>query len=309
MTDTVTTTAEQLSNMIAPGQEALVEAMLDDLEAGRPSDGIAEAPHPLDALLDAEEKASTGEDGRPAVDDGLPEKFKGKTAAEIAAAYMALEKKQAERGIEPDPTPDSYTPELGEQTYGAGVATAITAAEINPFAMAAKMRAGEDVTAEVNALVEKGGLPRGLVETYLAGVAPAAAPAAEGGRELSVAEGAAIRASIGGDAAFAQLGDWMKGNLSAAELTGYNAVVDGGNPDAIRFALAQIKARSSGPAAPAKEAKPIGGFNPAGEKFGSIAELQDAMAKTDDKGRPLYYTNERYQRQVDAQAARSGDLR
>lgn len=286
-TDTVT---DDLKEMLAPGQSDLLEEFLQEQSA-------AATESPLDQFLAEQEQP-------PAANDELPEKFKGKSAAEIAAAYQELEKKLGQRQPEPAAPPAAtYTPEMGVELYGETVAGAIEAAEINPLEMAAKAEAGEDVSTYVDALVEKGGLPRSVVETYLQGVAPPAAAGQADAAGLSDADVVALKAQVGGEEQFNQLSQWAVANLSPAELADYNAAVDGGNKAAVAWALRAMQARAGA----AREPQLISGGDPpsGGMIFESMKEITDAMNATDKQGRRRYEVDEKYRKAVEAGVARA----
>ena len=158
----MTTSTPDLQELLAPGQESIANEFLEELEQGQ---GQPSEPHPLDHALEGMQ----GEQP----EQLLAGKFK--TPQELEKAYLEAQKLIGQRGQQPPadepagPTPEQYTPELGKQLYGDTVSSAIEAAAINPLEMAEKVYAGQDVSSYVDALVEKGGLPRDLVQTYLEG--------------------------------------------------------------------------------------------------------------------------------------------
>jgi hypothetical protein len=285
---------KQMVDPASPRQAAILDQFLNDL-------GIADgepAPAP-------EEEAAKGEK--------LLGKFE--SPEQLAKAYQELERKlgqKAEQAAPPEAPaapPEEYTPERGVEVYGETVATAIEAAEINPFEMAAKLEAGEDVAPYVNALVEKGGLPRALVETYLAGVKPQAPAAAAAAEAVSLNDNpeavAALRQSVGGDAAFEQLSRWAAVNLNAAEKADYQAAVDSGNVLAAQWALRAMQARATG-------IKPEPDFLGGGAQTSEPADVYESRSDwqkeryaKDDNGSELYARDESYQRRVDAKHQRS----
>jgi len=283
---------KQMVDPASPRQAAILDQFLNDL-------GIPDAP-PAPA---PEEEAAKGEK--------LLGKFE--SPEQLAKAYQELERKLGQKAEqvappeEPAALPEAYTPERGVEVYGETVATAIEAAEINPFEMAAKLEAGEDVATYVDALVEKGGLPRGLVETYLAGVKPQAPAAAAEAVSLNdnPEAVAALRQSVGGDAAFEQLSRWAATNLSDAEKTDYQAAVDSGNVLAAQWALRAMQARATGIKA---EPDFLGGGAQTSEPvdaYESRSDWQKERYATDDNGNELYAKDESYQRRVDAKHQRS----
>lgn len=291
---TATPTSPALQDMVAPGQQDTIDQFLQELEE--------------------EQRQLEGAEGQGEEQPGetlLAGKFK--SAEELERAYQELQRKLGQRGqdptgkdslpVQPGPAPDQYTPELGKQLYGDTVATAIEAAQINPLEMAQKVQAGEDVSSYVDALVEKGGLPRDLVQTYLQGVAPASPDGSAGG--LSEADVAELRGMVGGDQQFQQLSQWAIANLPAEELADYNAAVDSGNKAAARFALRQLQVRMAG-TAPTTEPKLIGGGSPVrGDVFDSDEQAVAARSKTGKDGRPLYETDPKYRAWYDKTMARS----
>lgn len=289
------TPSPELQDLVAPGQEDLIDGFLQELEQEQQQ------------LNTQPESTDEGE-------ALLAGKFK--STEELEKAYLEAQKLISQRGqqpaqSEPEPqpaiTPDQYTPELGKQLYGDTVATAIEAAEINPLEMAEKVYAGQDVSSYVDALVEKGGLPREVVETYLQGVAPVKgnAPAvpdssAPGLTDADVAE---LKGMVGGEQQFQQLSQWAMSNLDPQELADYNAAVDSGNKAAARFAIKQLQARAS---AGGQEPKLIGGGSAVKtDVFESDQQAVDARGKRDKNGKFLYETDPKYRQWYDKTLARS----
>ena len=276
----MTTSTPDLQELLAPGQESIANEFLEELEQGQ---GQPSEPHPLDHALEGMQ----GEQP----EQLLAGKFK--TPQELEKAYLEAQKLIGQRGQQPPadepagPTPEQYTPELGKQLYGDTVSSAIEAAAINPLEMAEKVYAGQDVSSYVDALVEKGGLPRDLVQTYLEGVRPAAVAPAPAAGQLSEADVAEIKAAVGGDQEFARISQWAVGNLGPQDLADYNAVVDSGNKEAARFALRAIKSMAQG--GTASEPQLIGGGTAArSDVFDSSQQAIDALNKRNEGGKRLY---------------------
>lgn len=291
------------------------------LESFLARQGISADAPPLEESQAEEAKPPSAPPTAPPAPQSQPKKLAGKfdSPEALEAAYQQLERKLGEKGAVQQAPPaaveiEAYTPERGREVYGETVATAIEAAGVNPFEMAAKVEAGEDVAAFVDALVDKGGLPRPLVEAYLQGVRPPAAPAATapaGSINDSPELVAALRQSIGGDAAFQKLSEWaaIPGNISPAELSEYQAAVDSGNVQATQWALRAFQARAS-----QRQPEPafLGGGTQATEPADTYADreewVRDRYAKDGD-GREVYLRDESYQRRVDAKYQRSRQAR
>lgn len=284
------TPAPELQDMLAPGQEDMIDGFLAELEEEQAQLNGAEPQEGEQQQL-------------------LAGKFK--STEELERAYLEAQKLIGSRGQQPEPaaedpapTPEQYTPELGKQLYGDTVATAIEAAQINPLEMAQKVKSGEDVSSYVDALVNQGGLPREVVETYLQGVKPAAtpAPAQQQGEGLTEADAADLKALVGGEQKFQQLSQWAVANLEPQELADYNAAVDSGNKGAARFALKQLQVRAGSSGEP----KLISGGSPiTADVFDSDRQALDARSKQDANGRYVYDTDPKYRQWYDKTLSRS----
>ena len=293
----MTTSTPDLQELLAPWQESIANEFLEELEQGQ---GQPSEPHPLDHALEGMQ----GEQP----EQLLAGKFK--TPQELEKAYLEAQKLIGQRGQQPpteepaSPAPEQYTPELGKQLYGDTVSSAIEAAEINPLEMAEKVYAGQDVSSYVDALVEKDGLHRDLVQTYLDGVRPAATPAPAAAGQLSEADVAEIKAAVGGDQEFARISQWAVGNLGPQDLADYNAAVDSGNKEAARFALRAMKSMAQG--GTASEPQLIGGGTAArSDVFESGQQAIDALNKRNESGKRLYEADPKYRAWYEKTMARS----
>jgi hypothetical protein len=284
------TNAPELQDLLAPGQEDLIDGFLEELEQEQQE--LNSEPEQQDQQL-------------------LAGKFK--STEELEKAYLEAQKLISQRGQQPAEEqppalqPQDYTPELGKQLYGDTVATAIEAAAINPLEMAEKVYAGEDVSSYVDALVEKGGLPRSVVETYLQGVAPAKGnvPATPDSSTAGMTDADVIelKAMVGGEQQFQQLSQWATANLEPQELADYNAAVDSGNKAAARFALRQLQVRAAGGS---QEPKLIGGGTAVKtDVFDTDQQAVDARSKRGKDGKYLYESDPKYRQWYDKTLARS----
>jgi len=324
---------EQLLSLVRPGEEDRLSAALDEIEAegSQPTDEEWDMSHPLDRMLAAEERAerkqatpprpptapapAEGEDaddpladllspadntevadGNQATDDEIPEEYRGKSLKEVIALAEAKAKAPATGNTLP---PEAYTPELGKALYGEALTGLFTAAEVNPLQLDATLRAGGDVSQQVEALATKAGLPKAVVQTYLDGVkasSPAAAP------QLSAEDGAAIRQSVGGDEKFKALSGWAIANLSEADLAGYNAAIDSGNKALAAFAVkalqAQAAAAGSNPRPRSEPQLVRGGRGQAPMRFASIEQQNAAVDRRNAAGERLMHVDPTYAKRV-----------
>jgi hypothetical protein len=339
----MSTTQEQLLNLVRPGEEDRLTAALDEIEAegSQPTSEAWDLSHPLDRMLAAEERAeqkqatpprqpttpapAEGEDAddlladllspaddsadatddNQATDDEIPEEYRGKSLKEVIALAEAKAKAPTAGNTLP---PEAYTPELGKALYGETLAGLFTAAEVNPLQLDATLRAGGDVSQQVEALATKAGLPKAVVETYIDGIrasSPAAAP------QLSAEDGAAIRQSVGGDDKFRALSGWALANLSKGELAGYNAAIDSGNKELAAFAVKAIQARAAAAdGAPRPRSEPQlarGGRGQAPMRFASQEQQNAAVDRRNAQGERLMHVDPVYAKRVKAAIANSPD--
>ena len=111
-----------------------------------------------------------------------------------------------------------------------------------------------------------------------------------------------IKASVGGDKAYADLIQWAGDNLPQADIDSFNAVANTNNPIAIRFAVESLSNRQR--AQEGYEAPLVTGKAPSNKAkvFRSHAELSRAIAD------PRYQNDPAYRSDVEARLARSTDL-
>lgn len=303
--------------------EATPPKTLDQIDAPAELKALVDPASPrsvsiLDKFLDdqgiPDREEVEGEEA-PAAPEAKPAKIAGKfnSNEELEKAYLELERKQGQgqRSEKTEAPPaaaeiEAYTPERGAEVYGEAIAARFQEAEVNPFEMAAKFEAGEDVTAYVDALADKGGLPRALIETYLAGVKPAEAVAPAAGNLNDQPEVvAALRQSVGGDAAFDKLSQWAATNLAPEEKSAYQQALETGNLLAVQFALQAFQARAG---VRPKEPEFLGGGAQTSEPadvYESRSDWQKERYAKDSNGNTLYDRDESHQRRVDAKHQRS----
>ena len=216
------------------------------------------------------------------------------TQEDLLKAYQELERKQSQSSPADsnNQQPDGYTAEQATEIYGDEIVNSVSEAGLSMADLMWQADNGGDISEHYDALAAAVGVPRQVVENYVA-------KAQAGGGEsagMSEAEEAQIMDEVGGQDAFQELSGWAKSNLDPAELSDYNGIVDSGNKQAIRWALKAMQARSTSGAP--SEPKLIRGQAPATQvrKFNSQSEVLEAMNKRDSRGRKLYETDTEYQR-------------
>lgn len=204
------------------------------------------------------EAPQTQEESRP---EWLPEKFK--SAEDLAKAYTELEKSKATKGTKSSKT-DEAPADQNVMTSAIDEAT-------SEF-----MESGElsDKTFES---LEKAGLPRELVEAYMAGQGA-----------LAESQVSTVKEAIGGDGNYEAMAEWAAENLAEDELAAYNEIVENGSVDQARMAVrgmfAQFKAAGGKAPNLMQGATQGSGVKP----FGSAAQVTEAMKDPRYKNDPAY---------------------
>lgn len=189
-----------------------------------------------EATLQLYEKGRQQQEEEQAV---LPEKFKGKSAAEIARAYLELEKKLGQKGAEVPETEGKQ-----EQEEASSPSEDVSPQEEETEAFLALKEASEAYYANDGkidqAVLEKlHQLPSDqLVEAYLKLQAnvPVAKP-------ISDEQALEIVKEVGGQELYNQALAWAADNLTDAEKASYDQVVQSGNLAATRFAVEALTRR------------------------------------------------------------------
>ena len=276
-----------LSDMVAPGQEDLIDSFVKEVEQEQEGLQTPEQTEPQDQ------------------DTLLAGKYKNQE--DLEAAYLNAQKKIQElsEGKQQE-EPLRYTPEEAAETYGKEMVDKFAEMEVDLPAIMMKADKGEDVTEHYSKLAEGFGVPEKTVEMF---ILKNGGRLAEGQKQapaqLSATEEAELINSVGGQEGFNQLSEWMSTNLSESDLAGYNAAVNTGNKDIANFAVSQMKSRYD--AANNSEPSLIsGGTNKSADVFTSDAQATAAMSAIDKAtGRRRYDVDPSYREWVNKAMARS----
>ena len=276
-----------LSEMVAPGQEDLIDNFVKEVEQEQEGLQTPEQTEPQD-----QETLLAG---------------KYKNQEDLEAAYLNAQKKIQElsEGKQQE-EPLRYTPEEAAETYGKEMVDKFAEMEVDLPAIMMKADKGEDVTEHYSKLAEGFGVPEKTVEMF---ILKNGGRLAEGQKQapaqLSATEEAELINSVGGQQGFNQLSEWMSTNLSESDLAGYNAAVNTGNKDIANFAVSQMKSRYD--AANNSEPSLIsGGTNKSADIFTSDAQATAAMSAIDKAtGQRRYDVDPSYREWVNKAMARS----
>lgn len=202
-------------------------------------------------------ESSAKEDERP---EWLPEKFK--TPEDLAKSYAALEKKMSQGTPSEEaaePTTEIPTTENAEQ--------AVENAGLDFDALQTEYQANQGLTDDTYESLAKSGIPREVVDSYIAGQ-----------EQLASSLRTKTFDSVGGEEAYTSMMEWASTNLNAGEIEAYNNTMNGGNIDQIQMTVQGLKARYT--AENGSEPQLISGDTNsanAGGRFDSVAQLTEAM--------------------------------
>lgn len=210
-----TTPGPDLKEMLGPGQEDLLDDFVKEVEEEQ-------------AALNQTETQE-----QPETDEELiGGKFKSQD--DLLKAYQEAERKLSEGKQETEQTetpdnwpekPEDYTREVGVEFYGEAVTDSLEAAGVNPVEMSSKFWSGQNVDAEVNALVEKGGLPRPVIERFLKGAKAESPQPRQTTQKTGDADYSNIVNTVGGTEDYENMVKWINTNLTDSERASYNTAV------------------------------------------------------------------------------------
>ena len=233
----------------------------------------------------------------------LPEKYQGKTAAEVYALMqkeIAYKAKQAEKGEPKDgeSASEDGQEEASEEPDGE------TPAEEESEVSKALREASEEFYANEGRLDEAtvaklAELPSAeLIKAWqeLQSKAPIETP-------ISDAEAAEIVKAVGGQDAYNDTLKWAAENLSEADRTAYDKVINSGNREATRFAVEALTQRYKNAVGFDGDAVSGGKAKNTGLKpYRSNAELRRDLAN------PLYQQDPAFRLDVETRLGASGEL-
>ena len=293
----MTTTPSPSPEMLGPGQQDLLDDFVKEVEEEQSAINQTET----------QEQPQTDE-------ELIGGKFKN--VDEVLKAYQEAERKLSEGKQETEQTetpdnwpekPEDYTREVGVEFYGEAVTDSLEAAGVNPVEMSSKFWSGQNVDAEVNALVEKGGLPRPVVERFLKGAKAESPQPQQTTQQTGDSDYSNIVNTVGGAKDYNAMTEWMRNNLTKSELDTYDAAVDSGQSYQQKLqTVSAMKARYDLKNGGGEPKLIQGGSATASDKFDSRQQAQAAISATDKAtGRRKYDVDPKYRKWVETTMARS----
>lgn len=238
---------------------------------------------------------------------------KYKTTEDLESAYKELEKKlgdkdkgleresSSEETTEPEPEKeglskeDFYTEDgsvnydTANEVYGEQISNLFKANEIDPFKMNEHFMENDGtLTDEMYENLNKAGLSKSLVDSYLQGVRQEAGydqtKPDEAAPTLNDQEIKDVKSIAGGDDGYEALMNWASDNMSDADAKNFDEVIETGNKAAVSFAVKALMGQYED--AQGRDSNLITGKSAPVETYRSMAEVVRAM------NNPLYDQDE-----------------
>ena len=221
--------------------------------------------------------------------EGLPEKFK--SVEDLAKSYAELEKKlggQSQEEVDPikeaslkkEPAKTENNLEIAEK--------AVTDAGLDMSSLQKEYAEKGELDAKSYEALEKSGITKDIVNSYIAGQAA-----------IADKQAAEIKATVGGDASYQEMVDWAASNMNDGEKQAYNKAVNSGDMDTVKLAVNALKGqyeRANGTEPKLVEGKTSGTSE---QGYASWAQVTEAMSN------PKYAKDPAYQAEVKAKLANS----
>ena len=237
-------------------------------------------------------------------DDGLI-LGKFKSVEDLAASYKELEGKLGQKEEAPESSTEEKTEETkAEETtefnaveaYGENIAGILDEAGIDAADLNNRFAESGELSEEDYSKLESKGLPKSLVDTYVAGLQ------AQNNQTTQSTEGLIkeIKDSVGGDAEYSKMRTWAQQNLSATEFDDFNSLFDEGTkPSNIKWGVQGLYSqyKNAMGTEPALVTGKSGQSGPA--PFRSSDEVKIAM-KDPRYGKDVTYTENVYARLADS---------
>ncbi|MCA2979542.1 MAG: hypothetical protein INH37_14800 [Myxococcaceae bacterium] len=208
---------------------------------------------------------------------------KFKSQDDLVKAYTELEKKLG--APKNEQKPDAPAPKVeaegdaqkDEQPAQGEAEKALDAKGLDYASFSSEYAEKGELSADSYAKLEKAGIPRSMVDAYIAGQ-----------QALVQNQRSEVFKVAGGEEAYAEAVNWAKTNMTQAEKDAFNAVVNGGDLNATKLAVQGLMARYR--AAEGNEPNLMGGDTSTvgSEGYSSWAEVKADMAKPEYSNDPAF---------------------
>lgn len=255
------------------------------------------------AKFDAAQVAPGG-DGTPVRPDHIPEKFWKDGAVDVEAlakSYGELEKKQsgakpddkpAETTVTPPASPAEVTVEHAQTATPDTTRDALKGAGLDYDAISARFQATGELAAEDRTALKGIGLTDAVIDSYVAGQQAQANSFV-----------ASVTEPVGGPEEFAKVQTWAASNMTVAEKTAFNKIMNGNDVEAAKLAIAGLKTKYDAKMGSEPSLVNSGNTTPSlGPVYRDNAELMKDMQD------PRYKNSEAFRRDVRERLSRSSIL-
>lgn len=220
----------------------------------------------------------------PAAEGGefsMPEKFQGKTAEDVAKAYVELERKFSSE----EPTPEQPPVETPAPTQQSREISKEHTEAFN----AELSKDGKLSEASYKVLKDTYGYEKQVVDDYIAGARSRA-------KDMGDRDVEDIQKTVGGPEVYGKMTAWAATAMTKEEAASFNSMLQSGNKEVIKLTVAGLHARYQDALGKTGELVDggSGADGPDGKAFQSVAEMVEAMKD------PRYTKDLNYQRQVQA---------
>ncbi|UHX60275.1 capsid assembly protein [Ralstonia phage vRsoP-WF2] len=273
---------------------------VDSVVIKQPDAPVEDQAH-IDAMVAKVDAANTSTEpdtpgvpaeGRP---QWLPEKFK--SPEDLAKAYAELEGKLGGKKDDATPPADDKaaksdeTPDPSKATQD-DASKALSEKGLSFDEFSAEFAQKGELTAESYEKLEKAGIPKAVVDQYIAGQ-----------QALAESYRKDVTSVAGGDESFAEMVTWAAANLSKEEIAAYNKAVDSGDINQAKLVVAGVYQKFDAAGRGGEPALVTGaGGKVSGDVYESLAQMQKDMAS------PEYKTDPAFRKKVEQKIARSNIL-
>lgn len=245
----------------------------------------------LEEQAAAQDAAATSQEG------GEEKKILGKfdSYEDLEKSYAELEKKLGQLNQNNDAAQEAEAESEGTTEDGTEeqAREAVENAGLNFDALTASYAENGSLTDDDYASLEEAGIPRNVVDQFIAG------------QEAQIAlMQNQVFSAVGGEARYDEMSAWAADNLSEGEIEIYNREVNSGDQARVMYAVKGLKAQfeaSSG----FEPQRQISGKGSAGDKSAYVSWAQVQADMSD----PRYQADPAFRATVEAKLARSGSLK
>jgi len=236
-----------------------------------------------------EEEAAKYDTPAPAEErpEWLPEKFK--SPEDLAKAYNELQARFSSRNVqsEEEPEEDEDYDELDPSDFEMGeddqdvedqARQAVEDAGLDFESLSEKYWQTGELEDDDYASLEEAGIPRRLVDQYIAGQ-----------QAILDSQRSSVLSSVGGEEAYGAMTEWAADNLSDKEVDAFNRAVNSNDMDTIMFAVRGLEARYRSEVGGEPSRTVTASNARTGEGvYNSLAELQRDMSDSKYQNDPAF---------------------